>query len=256
MKPTALITGASSGIGQELARVFVKNGYDLVLVARSSEKLHALAAELKDAKVTIITKDLAARSAAQEIFAETQKKNLRIDVLVNNAGVGDYGFFHKSDWSKQEGMINLNITALTHLTHLYLPEMVKNKNGRILNVASTAAFQPGPTMAVYYATKAFVLHFSEAIANELEGTGVTITALCPGATISGFSDAANLGSSRLFKGRKLPSSKEVAEYGYRAMTCGQKVAIHGALNFAMAQSIRLTPRSLVLKLVRTIQNPV
>jgi hypothetical protein len=179
---------------------------------------------------------------------------LQIDYLINNAGFGDFGFFAQSNWDKQLQMINLNITTLTHLTHLFLPAMIKNKYGRVMNVASTAAFQPGPTMSVYYATKAFVLHFSEAIANELEGSGVTVTALCPGATESGFQSAAAMEESKLVKGKKLPSSAEVAQYGFNAMMNGKKVAIHGMMNYLMANSIRFTPRALVLKVVRMMQD--
>jgi uncharacterized protein len=179
---TALITGASSGIGLELAKVFAANKINLVLVARSESKLNELANEVKQQGVTVnvLAKDLSSYNTAKEIFDWCGQQNIQIDYLVNNAGVGDFGFFHESEWKKQEQIINLNITALTYLTHLFLPDMVKRKNGKVLNVASTAAFQPGPTMSVYYATKAFVLHFSEAIANELEKTGVTVTALCPG----------------------------------------------------------------------------
>jgi short-subunit dehydrogenase len=147
-------------------------------------------------------------------------------------------------------MINLNITTLTYLTHLFLPEMVKRNYGKILNVASAAAFQPGPTMSVYFATKAYVLHFSEAISNELENTGVTVTALCPGATESGFQVAANMQDSKLMKGKNIPSSKEVAQYGYRSMMRGKTVAIHGTMNYILVNAIRFTPRNLVLKMVR------
>ena len=173
--------------------------------------------------------------------------------MVNNAGFGHFGLFAESNWEKQHQMIELNITALTQLTHLFLPQLIQQK-GKILNVASTAAFQPGPTMAVYYATKAFVLHFSEALSNELKPTGVTVTALCPGATESGFQKAAEMEESKLVKGRKLPSSADVAIYGYKAFMNGKVVAIHGWLNYLMAQSIRFTPRSLVLKVVRFIQD--
>jgi hypothetical protein len=170
--------------------------------------------------------------------------------------VGDFAFFANSDWHKQEQMINLNVTALTYLTHLFLPGMVQRKFGKILNVASTAAFQPGPAMSVYFATKSFVLHFSEAIADELQGTGVTVTALCPGATESGFQSAASMEDSKLFKGKKVPSSKVVAEYGYRAMQKGKRVAIHGMMNYIMANSVRFAPRNLVTKIARYVQgNP-
>jgi uncharacterized protein len=254
---TALITGASGGIGMELAREFAKDNIHLILVARSEGKLKELAAELQNKyKVTVhvVAKDLSNYKTAKELFDWCRSQNITVDYLVNNAGFGDFGFFAESDWLKQEQMINLNITALTYLTHLFLPEMIKQKFGRVLNVASTASFQPGPTMSVYYATKAFVLHFSEAIANELEGTGITVTALCPGATESGFQSAAAMEDSKLVKGKKLPTSAEVAAYGYRSMNKGKKVAIHGTMNYLMANSVRFTPRSLVLRLVRFMQN--
>lgn len=256
---TAIITGASSGIGLELAKIFAKHKIDLVLIARSEGKLNELAAGLqKEFGITIhvLAKDLSNYHAAREIFDWCNQQHITADYLVNNAGVGDFAFFHKSEWHKQEQMINLNITALTYLTHLFLPGMAARKFGKILNVASTAAFQPGPGMSVYFATKAFVLHFSEAIADELNGTGVTVTALCPGATESGFQSAAAMEDSKLFKGKKVPSSKTVAEYGYRAMQKGQRVAIHGTMNYIMANSVRFAPRNLVTKIARYIQgNP-
>ncbi|MBY0426510.1 MAG: SDR family oxidoreductase [Cytophagales bacterium] len=257
MKRTALITGASSGIGMELAREFAKAKNNLVLVARSMDKLQTLAKELEGqygVTVHLLSKDLSKYEAAKEAFDWTLNEGITIDYLVNNAGFGDFGFFVESNWEKQLQMINLNITTLTYLTRLYLPGMVQRKYGKILNVASTAAFQSGPTMSVYYATKAFVLHFSEAIANELEGTGVTVTALCPGATESGFQSAAAMEESNLVKGKKLPTSKEVAEYGFKAMMKGKVVAIHGLMNYLMANSVRFTPRPLVVKITRMMQD--
>jgi short-subunit dehydrogenase len=257
MNKTALITGASLGIGFELATIFAAKNDNLVLVARNATKLDEMAKNLSSKykiKVSTLALDLSEINSARKVFDFCQKNNLHIDYLVNNAGFGDFGLFAQSNWDKQLQMINLNITTLTQLTHLFLPVMIKNKYGKIMNVASTAAFQPGPTMSVYYATKAFVLHFSEAIANELEGSGVTVTALCPGATESGFQSAAAMEESKLVKGRKLPSAAEVAEYGYKAMMQGKKVAIPGMLNYLMANSIRFTPRSLVLKMVRLIQD--
>ncbi len=253
---TALITGASSGIGFELAKIFATNKINLVLVARSEGKLNELASEVKPlgVKVYVLAKDLSNYNTAKEIFDWCSQQSIQIDYLVNNAGVGNFGFFYESDWKKQEQIINLNITALTYLTHLFLPGMVKRNNGKVMNVASTAAFQPGPTMSVYYATKAFVLHFSEAIANELEKTGVTVTALCPGATESGFQTAAAMEESKLVKGKKLPTSKQVAEYGYSAMIKGKKVAIHGIMNYLLANAVRFSPRAMVLKMVRGIQD--
>jgi uncharacterized protein len=253
---TALITGASSGIGLQLAKIFAANKINLVLVARSEGKLNDLANAVKQPGITVsvLAKDLFNYNASKEIFDWCSRQNMQIDYLVNNAGVGDFGFFYEGGWKKQEQMINLNITALTYLTHLFLPGMVQRKNGKVLNVASTAAFQPGPTMSVYYATKAYVLHFSEAIANELEGTGVTVTALCPGATQSGFQNAAAMEESKLVKGKKLPTSKEVAQYGYSAMMKGKKVAIHGIMNYLLANATRFSPRWMVLKMVRSMQD--
>ncbi len=256
-KKTALITGASSGIGLEFAKMMAQDGVNLVLVARSETKLAELAAYIRNSygiKVDILVKDLSRPEAPAEVFQYTKSKGLEVDYLVNNAGFGDFGFFWETDWDKSVQMIQLNMTALTSLCHLYLPEMVKRKSGRILNVASTAAFQPGPTMAVYYATKAYVLHFSEAIANELEGTGVTVTTLCPGPTESNFQQAAAMEESKLVKGKKMPSSAQVAAYGYQAMLKGKTVAIHGLSNYLLANSVRFTPRSWVVKLVRSMQD--
>ena len=255
MRKTALITGASGGIGLELAHVHASKGGNLVLVARSLNRLDALKSDLEmkyGITVLVIEKDLSLPGAAQEVYNEIKQKNIEIENLINNAGFGDFGMFTETDWNKEHRMINLNITALTHLTKLYAKEMAGRKSGRIMNVASSAAFQPGPTMAVYFATKAFVLHFSEAVNEELKGSGVTVTALCPGATVSGFQAAANMADSSLFKGKKLPSAKEVAQYGYAAMMKGKAVAIHGTLNYLLANSGRFAPRSLVVKVTRAL----
>jgi short-subunit dehydrogenase len=177
-------------------------------------------------------------------------QKIRVDYLINNAGFGDFGLFADSNWEKQSEMINLNVLALTHLTRLFLPQMIKNKFGKVLNIASTAAFQPGPTMSVYFATKAFVLSFSEAIANELKGTGVTVTVLCPGATESGFQAAADLKNSNLFKGNQIASSKQVAEFGYNMMMKGKIVVIHGFMNKLLTFSVRLAPRNIITSIAR------
>ena len=255
MSKTALITGSSNGIGYELAKMHAENGGDLVLVARSKSKLDGLKKELEEkhkVKVFTIGKDLSLPNAAREVYDELKQNYITVDYLINNAGLGDFGFFAESDWKKQETMINLNITALTHFTRLYLPEMIKRGSGRILNVASTASFQPGPKMAVYFATKAYVLSFSEALSNEVRDKGISVTALCPGSTESGFHAAVNEGR-RLLKDRKKASSREVAEYGYRAMIKGKTVAIHGLKNAILATSLRFIPRILVVKAVRLIQ---
>ena len=253
---TALITGASNGIGLELAKVHASKGGDLVLVARNKSKLDELKTELENQyKVSVYTigKDLSAINSAQEVYDETTKQNIQIDYLINNAGFGDFGMFVETEWNKELQMINLNITTLTQFTKLYLQDMVKRRSGKIMNVASTAAFQSGPTMAVYFATKAYVLSFSEAVNNEVSDKGVTITTLCPGATESGFQAAAAMEESNLVKGKKLPTSKEVAEYGYAAMMKGKTVAIHGLMNWIMANSVRFIPRAIVVKVTRKIQ---
>jgi uncharacterized protein len=257
MKNTALITGASNGIGLELAVVHAAKGGDLVLVARNGKRLEELKSELEKkytVSVYAISKDLSKPNSAQEVYDELKEKNISIDYLINNAGFGDFGMFYQTDWNKEEQMIHLNITTLTHFTKLFVRDMVAKGRGKIMNVASTAAFQSGPTMAVYYATKAYVLSFSEAIDNELRDKGITVTALCPGATESGFQEAAAMQESKLVKGKKLPTSKEVAEYGYKAMMKGKTVAIHGLMNAIMANSVRFTPRWLVVKITRSIQD--
>jgi uncharacterized protein len=254
---TALITGASNGIGLELAKIHATKGGNLVLVARNKAKLDELKQELESQyKISVYTigKDLSAADAALEVYNETTQQNIKIDYLINNAGVGTFGMFANADWDKEVQMINLNITTLTQFTHLYLKDMVARKSGKIMNVASTAAFQSGPTMAVYYATKAYVLSFSEAVNNEVKDSGVTITAFCPGATESGFQAAAAMEESALVKGKKLPTSKEVAAYGYKAMLKGKTVAIHGVMNYILANSVRFMPRSIVVAVTRKIQD--
>lgn len=254
---TALITGASNGIGLELAKIHASKGGNLVLVARNKSKLDELKTELENQfKILVYTvgKDLSIKNAAQEVYDETSKQKIQVDYLINNAGFGDFGMFVATDWNKELQMINLNITTLTQFTKLYLQDMVERKSGRIMNVASTAAFQSGPTMAVYYATKAYVLSFSEAVDNEVSDKGVTVTSLCPGATESGFQAAAAMEESALIKGKKLPTSREVAEYGYKAMLSGKTVAIHGLMNYIMANSVRFTPRAIVVKLTRKLQD--
>jgi len=247
--PIALITGASGGIGLELARIFAEQGYALVLVARSRQRLEEIAVELKPTPVQVLAKDLTLVGASEGVYREVPK----VDVLVNNAGFGVYGPFLKTPLDEELGMLQLNMTALVVLTKLYLPGMVAAGNGRILNVASTAAFQPGPLMALYYATKAFVLSFSEAIGSELEGTGVTVTALCPGPTATGFQARTKLEKSRLFKSMKVMDARTVAEAGHRALMAGKPVVIPGLMNKLLAQSVRFTPRALVTRIARKMQ---
>lgn len=256
MTKYTLITGASSGIGYELASVFAKHHHNLILVARSKEKLESLRAEIeKNFQVVaeVVVQDLSKPGSAEELFKTLQKKNMKVDILVNNAGFGDHGFFLNADSQKLEEMINLNVLTLTKLTRLFLPEMVENKYGKILNVASTAAFQPGPLMSVYYATKSYVLSFTEGLHEELKGTGVSATALCPGPTISGFQEVANVSNIALMKAMKLPTSKDVAEFGYEALMADKAVAIHGFMNTVLAKTSSFVPRSVVRRLVMKLQ---
>jgi uncharacterized protein len=252
---TALITGASSGIGLELAKIFASKGINLIIVSRKIIELSRLGTELSGKyKIYVeeIEKDLSVPGSAKQIYDNVKSLGFDIDFLINNAGFGDYGLFYKCDWEKQERMINLNMLTLTHLTRLFLPDMIKRKSGKIMNVASTAAFQPGPLMSVYYASKAYVLFFSEAIANELEGTGITVTALCPGPTKSGFQKAANVEHSKMMDGKSIPDSKKVAEYGYKAMMKGKRVAIQGMMNKELAFFSRRAPKKFILNTVRKI----
>jgi uncharacterized protein len=254
---TALITGASLGIGLEMAKYAASLGHNLVLVARSEQKLQALAIDIQTqykVAIKVIAADLSDMAQVQHVYDVCVKENIAIDMLINNAGFGDFGMFADSDWGKTNTMIQLNITSLTLMCKLFLPAMQARKNGYIMNVASTAAFQPGPTMAVYYATKSYVLHFSEAIYNELQGSGVHVTCLCPGATESGFQAAAAMEESALIKGKKLPTSKEVAIFGYDAMLAKKMTVIHGTLNYLQANSVRFSSRKMVLKIVRMMQD--
>ncbi|TVQ01233.1 MAG: SDR family oxidoreductase [Balneolaceae bacterium] len=256
MPATAIITGASSGIGFELAKVFAQEGYDLIITARRKERLKNLQTEIENdynVKVHVIPLDITKEDNACRLLDYTEKNNLNITALVNNAGVGDYGSFHTSEWIRQSQIIELNIKALTHLTHLFLPALMKNERSYILNVASTAAFQPGPLMSVYYASKHYVLAFSEAIADELQGYRVTVTALCPGPTESEFQKVANMQTSKLIDRFPLATSHKVAEYGYKAMKKGKRVAVYGFYNKLLLKTIGLFPRSFVTAAVRKIK---
>ncbi len=254
-RKTALITGASFGIGLELARIFARENYNLVLVARTADKLRQLAAELEKAHGTrslVLAADLTEPGSPAYIFDQTTRAGIAVDVLVNNAGFGQYGRFAENDLEQCMRQIQLNVTTLTHLTRLYVPQMLERKSGGILNVASTAAFQPGPLMAVYFATKAYVLHFSEALADELRGTGVTGTCLCPGATATEFHKRANATNQRILQWGVM-DARTVAEDGYRALVTGKPVAISGFRNWMVAQSVRFSPRRLVTVMARKSQ---
>lgn len=255
-KGTALITGASSGIGYELALLFARKGHSLVLVARNQETLRKLAEKLEQEygiRAVVISKDLSLSSTPEEVFRELSEKSIPVHTLVNNAGFGTRGMFAGADVDSQLKMIQVNMTALTHLTRLFLNRMLSSRNGRILNVASTAAFQPGPLMAVYYATKAYVLSFSEALASELRGSGVTVTALCPGPTRTEFERRAGMEGSRLFRSGVM-NSKTVAEAGYRGLMKGKAVVISGLRNRLLAMTIKLVPRKWVKGAVRRMND--
>ena len=255
-RPLALVTGASSGIGAALARELASHGHDLVITARRAPELEALAAELRSngAATTVLTKDLSVPGAARELAAEIAARGLAIDVLINNAGFGDVGSFVWQDADRIDAMVGLNVAALTALTRAMLPGMLSRKRGRVMLVSSTAGFQPGPNMAVYCATKAYVLSLGEAIAHELRGTGVTVTTLCPGATHSGFAEAARVDALPLFQSSLVPrmSSADVAREGYRAMMRGKRVFITGAVNKLVAYSGRTFPRAIVFPVVQLL----
>lgn len=250
MTNTALITGASSGIGKELAKLHASKGGDLVLVARNTEALNKLQAVLEaqyKVEVYVITADLSDPESAHQIFAETEAKSIQIDILINNAGFGGHGKFYERSLADDQAMMQVNMASLVSLTHLYLQAMVARRSGKILNVASTAAFMPGPLQAVYYATKSFVLSFSQAIAKEVEDKNVTVTALCPGAVATGFVAAGNLDGVEIFDQAATPES--VAECGYQAMLDGELVAINEArLSFLLNWIVPFLPRKMVLKL--------
>jgi uncharacterized protein len=251
---TVLVTGASSGIGLELARCFAADGCQLALVARKGDALEALATELRKAhkiQAQVFTADLAHPEAPPRLLARLQSAGIKVDVLVNNAGFGAQGKFVELPLGRQLEMLQVNITSLTHLTGLLLPGMIERRRGGILNVASTAAFQPGPGMAVYYATKAYVLSFTEALAEELSGTGVTVTASCPGPTATNFGAAANMKTLGLVKNISM-SAKPVAQISHRAFRRGSVVAITGFRNQFPTFLVRLFPRAVVRKITKRL----
>lgn len=257
-KPRVLITGASSGIGKALAHIHASRGGHLVLVARSADRLNALAKELREKHsidVKVIAKDLTQVAAPQEIFDELKGAGIEIDYLINNAGFGGQGAFHQRKWEDDASMIQLNIVALTHLTHLFLPEFVRRGHGKILNVSSTASLMAGPLQAVYYATKAYVTSFSNAIAEELRGTGVTVTALLPGVTETEFATTSGMNKTPLFTNAKLATAETVARAGYEGMLSGKLDVIAG-VTFAqrmMISMVPLTPKGVLLKQIHAMQ---
>jgi hypothetical protein len=256
--PIALITGASSGIGKALAENFAEHGYDVILAARSVDKMQTHAANLEKrfgVTALVIASDLESPTGAGELHAEIKRHGLTLSALANNAGYGTFGEFKDASLDTQLAMMQLNMNSVVALAKLFLPDLLATK-GKMLNTASTAAFQPGPYMAVYYATKAFVLSFSEALAAELAETGVTVTAFCPGPTASGFQDKADMHHSGMVKGKRLPTSEEVARKGFRAMQHGRRVYIPGWKNWILAQLPSFTPRWLVTRIVMWVTGPV
>ncbi len=251
-RSNVLITGASSGIGADLARVFAREGHDLVLAARSRDRLDELARELRDghgAAVRVLPTDLSVPGAAGTLHERVAREGLEVDVLVNDAGFGMRGRFVELDPARQLDMIQVNLVALTELTRLFAADMVRRGAGRILNVASTAAFQPGPLMTVYCATKAYVLSFSEALAEELRGSGVTVTCLAPGATETGFGEIAGVSATRLFRSGTM-SSAAVAETAYVATRKGVALTVPGCRNRFLSASVRLLPIPMAARVAR------
>ena len=259
-KLTALITGASGGIGLELAKLHAANTYDLVLVARNEAQLQKVKSEIEgnyNVTVHLFATDLTEEKNVKSVVEFTDNANIRIDHLVNNAGIGVYGLLHETSLEENLKLMDLNNRALVILTKLYTEKMVKHGSGKVLNIASTAAFMPGPYMSTYFASKAFVLSFSEAIHSELSGTGVSVTTLCPGPTETGFVAAADgMTKSGLFAKQKVSTPKEVAKDGFEAMIAGDSLIISGVMNKISAFSIRFSPRSWVTALTKAITKPL
>jgi short-subunit dehydrogenase len=251
-KTYSLITGASGGIGHDLAMLAAADSKNLVLVARSAEKLEKLAETIKQnykVEVIPIDVDLSDETGVNSLISTINNQGIQIDTLINNAGFGDFGDFAKADLPKNMEMIRLNISALTQLSHFALQEMLKVGKGRIMNVASTAAFMPGPGMSVYYASKAYVLSFSEALTRELKGSGITVTALCPGPTDTDFASSAGLGKSLMHRMLPPATSKQVAKAGYKAMLKGKAIEIPGFINKISALTPGFTPRGIVRNMI-------
>lgn len=256
---TVLITGASGGIGYELAKLFARDDHNLVLVARSESKLTQVADELQrqfGISVKAVALDLTVPAGPQHLFDQLQREGMAVDILVNNAGYGKFGEFAEVPLEESLGQIQLNVTTLTYLTKLFLGPMLQRGSGKIMNVASTAGFQPGPLMAVYYATKAYVISFSEALANELADKGIAVTCLCPGATETSFASRAGNDKSRLFKQLAPMDAKTVALKGYRGLMAGKTLVIAGLKNWLLAESLRLSPRKLVTAISRRLMDEV
>jgi short-subunit dehydrogenase len=248
-RPVAVITGASSGIGLDLAKLFAQGGHDLVLVARNEEALRGVAAECErfGVKAHVLAKDLSDPGAAQEILDELAARGIVVEVLVNNAGFGTHGAFAETKLEEEVGMIQVNIVALIQLTRLFLPGMIARRSGKIMNVASVAGFVPGPYMSVYYATKAFVLSHSVALAQEVKGSGVIVSALCPGPTKTEFQKRAKIAESKLFKKPRSMTSMEVAKAGYEGLMKGKMIVVPGFSNKVIRVASKVMPRGVVAR---------
>ncbi len=249
-----LITGATSGIGYELAKVFARNNYNLILTGRNEQRLNEIRNEFTNYKISIHTFscDLSKQNSVSELFYLINKSNLEIDILINNAGFGLLGPFNEVDLQSQLDMIQVNITSLVELTHLIIPSMIKRKSGKIMNVASTAAFQPGPYMAIYYATKSFVLSFSEALHYELKDYGISVSTLCPGPTKTDFQRRARMENINLERSKLLPymSAEKVAEIGYKGLMKGKRVIIPGMMNKIGTIIVKFVPKKIVLNVIK------
>jgi uncharacterized protein len=260
MTTFALITGASAGLGKEFAKLFAADGHGVVLVARRKDELEALGRELEAAhgtKAVVIARDLAERSSPRQIYDEVQAQGLEIEFLVNNAGFGSNGPFVELDIQRELDMVDVNIKSLIELTYLFLPQMLNRRSGRVLNIGSTAGFQPGPFMATYYASKAFVNSFTEALAFELKGTGVTVTLSCPGATATEFSSSAGSENTALFRAMGgVADAASVAREAYRGMKASKPSMVHGFKNQAGVQALRVSPHSLVIAIAAKLNRPV
>jgi uncharacterized protein len=253
-RATALITGASSGIGRDLTRLFAADGYDLILVARREDALRALAGEVTAAhrvKATIIPADLTRPDAPVHVISETTRAGIPIDVVVNNAGFGLHGTVAELPLQRQLDVIQVNVSALTALTRLFLPAMLQRNRGGILNVGSLAGFQPGPLMAVYYATKAYVGSFTEALAEEVRGTALRVSCLCPGPTETEFADVAAIADTNLFRGRTM-TSMDVARIGYDGWKDGKVLVVPGLMNKTTVALVRVSPRPIVRRIVKRL----
>lgn len=254
MKEFCLVTGASSGIGYEFAKILIAHSYNLVLIDLNIKKLREIKQRFENQfnnEVIIMHKDLSKQEIANEIYTELEKSNIKIEILINNAGFGVFGFFESLEWEKQFKLIQLSVITTTHLTKLFLKNMIKQNYGKILNVSSIAAFQPGPLMSIYYATKAYLLSFTRAIANELRDTNITVTVLCPGMTKTNFQYST--GNEQPSFGRLCCSAERVAKYGFDAMIKGKTVAIPCYYNRIIANIHRLLSFNQATNLSRFLQ---